>query len=212
VALLLAGAAGGWGMDLATMPLPELKDEGQYDATYYYVKLSPEINGSRRMHLFSGHYGLSREVEASIISVSGPYSFTAINAGVRLAEEKENNGWQVVLGVVNLFGDNYFRSDKASPYVVASKLIDPTAIPPTPKKPAVRPFVGYGSNTHDGWFGGVRLQLAPRTTLTAASYGHQPVYALQQRLRDERNSPVFALGTLDGNPFFSLTGIGWYWY
>ncbi len=165
------------------------------------------------MNMVHVSVGLTPELEGGLVwgSDSG-FSFTTLNLALRLPAPKD---FSAIAGVVNLFSDEYFRSDKPSPYLMACKRLvlgqQKEGKPPT----VVQPFVAWGSQSHRGWFGGVAADLSPQTRVTLANYpdpwgAHQILLGISHSLPADNPRWALGLGTWGGNPYLAVsTPGGW---
>ncbi len=215
-ALCLSSASAG---ELATMPTPDMRGENEIWGTYYHIWLSPPAGPKEEMGLVDVSVGLTPDFEADLVYGSGGgMSFTTLNLAVRLSAPEDV---KVTAGVVNLFSaDEYFRSDKPSPYLMASKCFPlgnkEEKEANQERKPVVlQPFLAWGANTHSGWFGGLTAELSPQTKVTLANYpdpwgAHKALFALSYSLPEERAEWALGIGIWGGNPWLSVsTPGGW---
>jgi len=211
--LCLALVGIGWADEVATMPLPDLRAENEIWGRYYHIWLKGPGALEDEMGMVHVGVGLTDYLEAGLVWGSdGGFSFTTLNLTARVASRDE---WEGYLGAVNLFSDDYFRSEEASPYLMAARRLNWRAKKEGQTPPQAKAFLGWGAKSHGGWFGGVLADLTPQTRVTVGSYpapygGHKAVLALSHSLPADSPRWALGVGVWGGSPWLSVgTPGGW---
>lgn len=212
-ALCLLASATGWAGDLITMPTPDMRAENEIWGTYYHVWLSPPGGGEDEMGLVNVSVGLTPQLEADLVYGSGGgLSFTTLNLALQASVRE---GWKATAGVVNLFSDDYFRSEEPSPYLMASKRFVVGEQKEGKRTYALEPFLAWGSQSHRGWFGGVTAELSAQTRVVLANYpdpwgDHRAVFGIWHTLPKDHPNWALGLGVWGGSPWLAVgTPGGW---
>jgi len=196
------------------MPIAILPPEGNLAANVIYWDLDPPVPAANAKFL-ELYYSVTDRLEVDTISVwpegSVIDSGTAVNLAYKVCEQIPKARPTVVVGAMNLLGDEDYGlvDNSASPYIVtAYDAVVPKGGPPSLKNPAIRLHLGYGTKEHDDdFFGGVQAQVCPWGGFAILNYQGDPAYMATAIAANPKGLEA-TLGTKAGS-WFARVGYQW---
>jgi len=207
--VLASGWGGGmaWAADILLMPSAEQVGTGEQKISLSLV--NPREAGVGDLTLYEVYYGLSDSVEISWIkgNQTGAEDSKAFNISYLVVPETQDN-WATAVGVVNVGGDRYFGGDDRSYYLAFYRTQEQGRSARGGQKnvPGYRYHLGYGTKSHDGFFGGLQIMTSSRMWIGGFSYTGRPTYLVDYTLREKVGSKVSLRGGyLGGDPWFGVS-------
>jgi hypothetical protein len=157
--------------------------------------------------LYEAYYGLADALEISLIreEQSGADSEQSFNLSYFVSPETTDN-WATVMGVSNVGGDRFRGSDNPSYYIAFSRTPPQSVRSGKGRTAAYRYHMGYGTNVHSGFFGGLQIFTSPRMWMGAFNYTGRPTYILDYNLLQKKLSQLsLRAGYLQGDPWFGIS-------
>jgi hypothetical protein len=151
--------------------------------------------------IYEGFFGVTDRLELDVLHVDldGVDNFTEVNAYLTLVKETAAHP-SVILGATNVLGSDWLDGlDNISPFLLGAYNINVPQGPPSFNDPLMRLHLGYGSDYHEGWFGGLQGLLQPWLGFAILNYQNQPSY---MGTIIPCKSVELTYGTKNGDPFY----------
>lgn len=165
--------------------------------------ISPDQVGGppRYADIYEGFLGVFDRLELDVLHVDLDRvdTFTEVNAYLTLVKESADYP-SVIVGATNILGSDWLDGrDEVSPFILGSYNANVPQGPPSLNDPLIRLHFGYGSDYHDGIFGGMQGLLQPWLGFAVLNYQHQPSY---MATLIPAKWVELTYGTKNGDPFY----------
>jgi hypothetical protein len=175
-------------------------------------QVSPRDSSQGNLTLYEAYYGVAQSIEISVLKTSrtGADKSQSFNVSYFLSPETSED-WASAIGASNVGGDKYLGTDNPSYYLAFYRTHSTTTSSPSRQyAPTYRYHVGYGTNAHNGFFGGVQVITNPKMWFGAFNYSGRPIYVIDYALTGVSRAQLsLRAGYLWGDPWigFSYGGV-----